>query len=63
MADYTKPILFGMDYKRGKAWVGYGKLTAKFIKPDKKGMITYNGKKYTLIELFKNKSDDYREFK
>jgi len=62
MVDYKKPILFGMDYKRGKALVGYGKISAKFIRPDKKGKINYNGKKYDLKELFENKSEDYKEW-
>jgi hypothetical protein len=62
MVDSSKPILFGMDYKRGKVYVGYGKISAKFVKPDKKGKIKYSGKNYSLQELFENKSEDFREW-
>lgn len=62
MVDYTKPILFGTNLKTGKVYVGYGKLSAKMIRPGKDGKVVYNGKKYSLVELFENKSEDYKEW-
>ena len=56
----TPVILFGFDYKRGKAYAGHGKISAKFIKPDKKGRIIYNGRKYFVTEL--PRSADYKEW-
>jgi hypothetical protein len=53
-------IVYGFDFRRGKVYAGHGRITAKFIKPDKKGRIVYNGKKYFVTEL--KKSEDYKEW-